>query len=142
MLRPTTAWIVALLLLTATATYMLMTYSSFPAQVPMQWGGGDQPTWYASREVAFKWWATLLGGLNLVMALASTRKPASVGAQTAMLMNGALLFLFHMTYQQIAPQKFMYVSPTHATYITLIVVFTGIAVIIASSWNDRSSYER
>lgn len=120
--------IIAVIFFLATVLYMAFTYQSLPPMMPMQWNGRNIPTWYATRETFIVWMFVFLIGLNVVLWLASRRKPPL--ASMLVLFNAIELFKFHMIYQQVAPQKFLFVPVNVGTIIIVATAFIGVAVLL------------
>ncbi len=89
--------------------YGVSLYSMLPQFVPMGYDGSGNPTWHASREVYFVWFFIVFALMNLILFISRKANPNILDG-AIFLFNFSFLVIFHVLFQQITPQKFLYLS--------------------------------
>ena len=120
--------IVALGLFVATLLYMGLAYNTFPERVPMQWDASNQPNWHASRPTFFLSFGAFLVFLTVIFTFLVPLKHASM-AWIGALVSANFLLMFHMIFQQVNPEPFLYISPSFATLLVLVVTLPAFFLI-------------
>jgi hypothetical protein len=115
-----------------TAVYMFRTAGDLPAQIPMQYDGNGDVTWYATRD-GF-WLFVLLPWLGLsALFLATARRAVSV-AWAFLWINAFAFFVYDLTYDQATGDAIIGVSPGGF----IAIMFAFVAVLIVLAIRDKS----
>jgi hypothetical protein len=118
--------VLALILVAASAVYMVAVYASSPDRMPMQWDLHNRPTWTAPKAAFFGMFAA---GLLFGLALTFVRPAAAVGASLVF----ADTLLLHVCYQAATGGRFLAMPVGVAATLVLVVCFAAAGVTVVEA---------